>query len=499
MKTTGYFNNLISSESLMMRMFIRSVIIALWLLPAVVAAENHNTDTSPSVAEFEALVAGASSGDTITFLGDATWSSTATVDKALVIDGDGHTLTAGTQLENGLLNITGFTDSSNTVRITNFVFNGVDHTATGLAIKINAVTITNLQIDHNVFYYFSETIEVGGSYGVIYDNTFYNAYQAIMYTAGTRAQADASWVDLSAGTANALFIEDNQFIHNSNYPSESTQEQIGTFNGGKLVVRYNTFDTTNSAYAGNADFLMTHGSAKGGGGASGYWQEENDVRRGQAIVEIYKNSMTGQRIDHAFTLRGGSNLIWNNSHSDSYGGSCDILLDEEEYYDTDNWSTTRTEWPAEDQIFNTFIWSNMLDGEALASDDINVRDFNSYCTDANTPMSCCSGSEAGTCNKAEADALLKEDRDYFLHAPQSSGGSESFTGANGAAGSHPTDGDPYATSGTMTFSAVGANAYYGYVPYTYPHPLRGIGTVTSKGNPGGTAEFTGAGSTIIGE
>ena len=31
----------------------------------------------------------------------------------------------------------------------------------------------------------------------------------------------------------------------------------------------------------------------------------------------------------------------------------------------------------------------------------------------------------------------------------------------------------YPTLGTMEFIAEGPNEYYGYTPYTYPHPLRG--------------------------
>ena len=51
------------------------------------------------------------------------------------------------------------------------------------------------------------------------------------------------------------------------------------------------------------------------------------------------------------------------------------------------------------------------------------------------------------------------------------GNSNAFTGKNGASNTFPTDGSTYATQGTMQFVPTGPNAYFGYVPYRYPHPL----------------------------
>jgi len=44
---------------------------------------------------------------------------------------------------------------------------------------------------------------------------------------------------------------------------------------------------------------------------------------------------------------------------------------------------------------------------------------------------------------------------------------------NGASDTAPTDGVTYSNYGTMYFTADVENAYYGYTPYTYPHPLTG--------------------------
>jgi hypothetical protein len=52
--------------------------------------------------------------------------------------------------------------------------------------------------------------------------------------------------------------------------------------------------------------------------------------------------------------------------------------------------------------------------------------------------------------------FMHKNRDFFLHAPAATGGYESWPDSAG--------------SWQMTYTA-GANAYYPYTPYTYPHPL----------------------------
>jgi hypothetical protein len=115
---------------------------------------------------------------------------------------------------------------------------------------------------------------------------------------------------------------------------------------------------------------------------------------------------------------------------------------------------TRTAWPAQDQINNSFFWNNTLNGAPIT--DISLW-FPS--TDP---------------------TFIQKNRDYFMASPAASGGSESYTGARqGGSQSHPTapgDSTPPANdTGSMAFSGSGPNAYYPYVPYTYPHPLQGGG------------------------
>lgn len=468
-------------------------IFALLLLPSVVFGAcatsctkeaTTYTCTDITVDCIQEAVTAATAADTILFSGDGseTWSSTVTVGKALTINLNTTTLTAGAALTNGFFRITGFTDNDNVMRITGGTLDSVNNTGTRRGIYIDTVTLGKLRIDNMTFHYGSVQIDVGGSFGVIDNNHFYNGMSALYLSAGTRAQADASWTTMTAGSANALFIEDNHIIIDANWPGgEATGNNgIEAYQGGKFVFRYNEFDYDASPYAGNLESIGFHGSASGAC-ANGYWQQEGneDCRRSPSLVEIYNNTYHGPRIDFMFALRGGSALIYNNTHTNDFGFAR-IRLREEEYYESSNWSPLRTAWPAEDQVHNTFIWGNTTQGNTMTSSStyLAVDDYNAQCTGSAAPYACCTGSGTGTCNVGQADAFIKEDREFFYHAPQATGGKASFTSANGAAGSHPTDGDPYATAGTMTFSAEGANAYYPYTAYTYRHPLQNAADTT---------------------
>jgi len=433
-------------------------------------------------ANFESAYAAASANDTIVFplSGTCTWTDSTTISKSLTINGNGTTLTAGNHLHNGFFYITNFI-STDMMRITGFVLNGVDHTAEGHGIRIgNTIDLTKLRIDHNTFHFFYEAIDVGGSFGVIDNNHFYNSLKGIAFTAGSTAQAAASWVSMAAGTANALFIEDNHFIDDANYPTIYCQEKIGTDNGGKIVVRYNEFDFDNIPAAtnptnGTSQPFMAHGSAAGGV-ANGYWQIGTGARRGQSVIEFYENTMHagGKKISYLYVSRGGANLVYNNHITGTVANAPRVYFYEEETYVTSNWPVSRSAWPAEDQVHNSFIWGNTYNGSAYfnQSSHVTLGPQNSYCTEAGfmgaTVASCCTGAGTGNCN------IITENQEYFLHAPAATGGKASFTGLNGGSATAPTDGTTYPTLGNMTFSEEGPNAYYDYTPYQYPHPLRGI-------------------------
>ncbi|MCK4828396.1 hypothetical protein KA005_72370, partial [bacterium] len=424
------------------------------VLPTHSWATSYDTDATPTVSEVQTLVTNASIGDEIVFLGSATWASAVTVGKALTIKGNGKTLTTSGAMTNGFFRITGFTSAS-LIRVTGFIFQMTNFTP-ATAIKVDTMVADNIRIDNNTFHHGKHAILFYNPKGCIDNNYFYNGNLTIEYSAGSNAYAHASWVSMAAGGVDALFVENNHFIGDAAYTAGYTNEQIGTFNGGKIVIRYNDFDSDNHALDGvTYTPFMAHGNALGGAGDAthGYW--ENDItatgpRRGQSVIEFYENTMHGKRIDFMCILRGSASLVYNNTHTDNTGGIARIYLREEEYSVSSNWEPLRAAWPAEDQVHNTFIWGNTFDdGSAQSSSNIVLV-------------------------PDDTNGIL-EDRDFFMHRPatlaeEMSLGIETFTNYNGAAGSHPTDGDPYTDLGTMQFTAAVENAYYGYAEYTHPHP-----------------------------
>jgi hypothetical protein len=410
------------------------------------------------------LIYAASVGDTVCVNADnCTWDSTVLINKAITLQGSGMgasgtKITSSGVMWDGLLLLEGFTDNETLVRITGFQFD-LATLAGGRGIYVNAGRIKKLRIDHNTFHHGYYQIETGGAYGVIDNNLFYNGGAWLILNGGSRAHADASWVDMTPGTANAIFVEDNKFILDANWlnPGVGNGDGVDGSQGGKIVFRHNEFDsdnwTTNKDQS-TAYSVGFHGSAAAGC-ANGYWQQtgNTDCRRSPSIIEVYENSYHGQRIDWMITLRGGSGLIYNNTHLTTDYPNARISLREEEYYEP-QWSPLRTAWPAEDQIHNTFIWGNSINGSLQTTSNI------------------------------VADSYIVQDRDYYLHAPCDNAtehdaygndctyGREWFTDKNGASGSYPTGGTPYANQGTMVFTANVNNAYIDYTPYTYPHPLR---------------------------
>jgi len=399
-----------------------------------------------SLASAQAAYTAASDGDTIVIpAGNCTWSTPLNIRKPLSIIGagsesSGTKLTAGSTSPYGFFNISGFYSTSLT-RISGFYFEMKDWIPQA-AIKVNNVNSDNIRIDNNKFNYGNKAILFYNPKGLIDNNYFYNSNLTIEYSAGSDANANASWDSIIPGTEDALFIEDNHFIADNNLPKRRN-ECIGTFHGGKLVARNNHWDSTAYTIGNNTEYpFVTHGNAiyPGYYGNRGY-------RRGQSIVEIYNNTIEGHRIDNAFICRGSSNLIYNNMVKTNYGRCNIVQLIEEEYYASTQFNPLRTEWPAEDQIHNTFIWNNTVNGKAALT----------------------VGIQAGPGNFG-----IKENRDFFMHAPQAIGGKAIFTGRKGASGSYPSNGSVYPNTGTMVFLPEEPNAYYGYKPYTYPHPLQNI-------------------------
>jgi hypothetical protein len=416
-------------------------------------------------ANVQSAVNSATVGATISLESGAySWSSGVTATKSLTIQGAGSGSTVITFTGASGSDAFDFTPSNNTdiLRITGIGFELGSMNNGRRAITINgrpdtAFIPTQVRIDNNA-------ITGGGGnpgaivtfnqvYGVIDHNTFTNSYSAIFgwgaFDQNTIWEDAKTAGDIFAGTANAMFVEDNTFTYTGN--GITADASIYIQQGSVFVVRYNMFDGSAVTNPNVFQLMYNHH------GNQEYCEGTTcTTYRGQTLFESYNNTAICSPGNCEFlSMRGGSNIFHDETYSVQGGGGNGYAFkfSEEECWQTAFFSPLRTTWPAQDQIFNTFIWNSTLNGSAVTNAEVDTTGD-------------------GACG---AD-FIQLDRDYFLHAPQSTGGRETFTGARfGGSTTSPTTGD----GGSMSFSSSGVNAYYPYTPYTYPHPLVGTGSPPS--------------------
>lgn len=389
--------------------------------------------SSCSYADVTAAYSTASAGDIIAIpAGECNWSSQLMITKAITLKGAGGESTkinhnyAGNLIALGpiadvAMRITGiyFYSSTNNVLYPSIYAKG---STQGL------FRWTKLRIDHNKFNKGGMSVYAHGWVeGVIDNNIFINCNIAVFIG----GDGTYSWSrEIKAGTGNALFIEDNTFLVNNSADREPNQ-QIYHQEGGRTVTRYNTFDMT-SYTSGNTYLYDSHGNWGTVSGTPDY--------RGQPIVEVYNNIMKGHHFSDGMDFRGGSILFHHNTISLIIGVPYISLWEEEAWTGGGPFCPSCpkfTVWPSWDNITNSFFWENTFNGTTM-----NESNYTTYMK-LKYP--------------ATEAQFIQKDRDYFIHAPQSSGGKSTY----------PTTPGKY----DMTFSSSGANAYYPYTPYTYPHPL----------------------------
>lgn len=405
--------------------FINVVFLTVLILFPIASWATTYTAVSCSFADVTTALNAAKTGDIVAIPnGNCSWSSPLTIAKGITLRGAGIDSTIITNI--GTESLIDVNLSSNVpIRITGIYFDNVSTITTRNAIDVNgkldgSFALTKLRIDHNTFKKGKRAVHVRGwVYGVIDNNNFLNCDIGV----GISGDDNYSWMRaIAAGTADALFIETNTFTINNDTDREPN-EQVYHQGGGRTVTRYNTFDGT-SYTVGNSLFFDSHGN-------NNYYTGTSSDFRGQPILEIYMNTFKAHKTYSMLYFRGGSLLVWNNALSITTGTTQKMILTEEESWQLLVFPTLATVWPAEDQINNSFFWNNTFNGSPIGVQLKNVSDT----------------------------TFIQENRDYFLHAPQSTGGKSIYVGRAG---------------GAMTFSSVVANAYYPYTPYAYPHPLTTI-------------------------
>lgn len=421
----------------------KHIIILILLFPSVVFAYSKSGTTyttDGSYSDVNSALTDASEGDTINIpSGSFSWTSQLSITKSINLIGAGKASTTITHGYSGdLIYLNPGSDKA--IRISGIFFTQSTNYNGYSTIRINGNTagsyaLTQIRIDNCKIEKGTQAVySVGRVEGVIDNNEFLNNNISVLIIGDDGEAWDVDTVSVTggktynAGGSHSLFIEDNTFTI-TNDADREPNELIYHQMAGRTVVRYNDFD--GSTYtAGDCLFFDTHGNQN-------YYDTGNDAGefRGQPIVEVYNNTFTAYDTYRMFNIRGGSMLFWGNTIATDQSTSPMTLQDEE------TWSTTHfetgldTTWPVEDQITNTFIWDNT--GDLVVNVETNSQ------------------------------SVIRENYEYYLHAPQATGGYEYYTDRMGSAGN--------ASDGTLAHSATGANAYYPYTPYTYPHPLRGEG------------------------
>lgn len=260
--------------------------------------------------------------------------------------------------------------------------------------------------------------------------------------------------------------------------SAGATTMLSGFSGG------NTFLNGQAVKVLAAGLNATHFQAvvAGSGFSSGTGTANtNDCFRGNPLFEVYNNTFHLQGSPRVFAPRSGSTLFFNNVIDTVNTGSLAELLhtvEEEAWSGGGNFAGNplgyNHTWPTEDMVTDTFVWNNTINGSALTRSNIDGASAQQGGNDSlgtynnTTPDQCLAYDLALHC-------VIQENRDLWMHAPAASGGRTYYSGRAGAAGWN-------AEPSSLAFTASGANAYYPYTSYTYPHPLVGTSNTTTFAN-----------------
>ena len=321
---------------------------------ALVADSVSFTDVSNAVAR-------ASIGDTVLVPeGRAVWNSTLLITTPIVLSGAGPDRTVIVATNGPALRFKPAVTSF--LRLTRMAFVA---TMSNYVVLIGGkgsggVVIDAFRVDHCHFTGGLRAVcPRGWAYGVIDHCTFVNCNIAV----GPIGDDSAAWQrPIEPGSTNAVYIEDNLFLLNNDAPREPN-EQIYHQQGARSVTRFNTFDGTQLTKY-NSMFFDSHGN----------WPAVSPstpddpmalAYRGQPIIEIYGNTFSAHHTYRFIHLRGGSVLAYSNILTTVSGSATAFHLSEEEAWSTSFWSPLRTNWPAHDQITNSFFWANTLNGNPI--------------------------------------------------------------------------------------------------------------------------------------
>ena len=394
--------------------------------------------TSCSQSAVQTAINNASDGDVVSIpAGNCIWTSDVTLTgKGITLSGLGKSTTIITN-DGGRLNIT--PDVTHNITIKNIGWlAGASAKNRTLNIVGNItdkpVIITSCNFDgawSGGVWRLGTAIYINGNYGLIYKNTFGEGGKETIHVGGNNAIA---WTtDTLSGKVSATYIEDNIFANNEPSSVSAHHVVMGIGAGARYVVRHNEIHNANID-------------------AHGYCGNPNPYS-GTRWVEIYDNDI---RIDQGFSntnamnIRGGSGAIFNNTITNN--GKLNRGIQLSEYRVDENYCQNIEEnppcccstggnggegWPCLYQVGRgknnasepLYIWNNIFSGNPVDVSKIGPKEL--------------SGSCDVVCGKTQ---LMT---DYIQNQ-------DNYVAGHGVAPDYYDDG----------------TSLPGYVPYTYPHPLR---------------------------
>jgi hypothetical protein len=323
------------------------------------------TPVSCSSTDVQSAINNAANGATVLLpvCGTTTWNTTVTIPntKGITLDGNNLVLVRGSLADwSPLIKIS--PNASTTTRITRFKMSDTK-SSQGYFITTSGgnESSAKFRIDHCTFMGLEMLRHIGINdpiYGLLDHNTFtWSGNNEVIHNEAYGASSTAGWTnDVTPGSAQALYIEDNDFVNQtSGSPAYFWGgSAVQGYYGARTVIRYNTLTMAQ---------IDMHGTA----GAIGarWW-------------EIYENTFVvvpNGNQDPYMAIRAGSGVIFNN-HT---GGATNLGIEEIELVEEDGG------YPALYQIGRgknqtldpAYVWGN--DGNmSIKSHSSNVqagRDF----------------------------------------------------------------------------------------------------------------------------
>jgi hypothetical protein len=385
-----------------------------------------------SAANVQSLHVIAQDGDTITLpSGTFAWPTGVTISKGITLQGAGYDLTTlarGVGFTGHMINIQGLA-SDLPVRVTGIRFNSI----VGQLGDLTSVFVQGthcaswgnykIRIDNCYFYGGQRDIFFRHrAYGVVDHCVFNNTAEPFE----VYGEDDCAWLSqMQFGTAEAVFIEDNLFTSDGNLTYFDTLAD--TFVGGRFTIRHNTFDLRQAPAWSFGSLITAHGNQR-------YWQGTNNWNRSGIMCEFYDNTVRMSQVYRVLWFRGGRNLVANNTFTTVAGGVGALVAFSEEEPSSTAFSPLRTSgWPAEDQINNTFVWGNTVNG--FSQDPLTIH-----------------------CWDTASQPYVQLGRDYRLEPP-----------SENTVTNYPQPGPPSLPDYPAPYNP----AVTAWTPYIYPHPLTG--------------------------